>query len=101
MAAKEDEATLLPAGATRSDGSPLKPGSLEADISLEHKIKQAGSRPPPLVPELATAFVVATMLASFCIGLIFGWGPFAAILQEEGVYEQYCAGTHAEPQTLI
>ena len=31
------------------------------------------------------------MLASFCIGLIFGWGPFAKILEAEGVAAHMCS----------
>lgn len=52
---------------------------------------------PPSKGPTAKAFIGVTMLASFCIGLIFGWGPFAKILEEEGVAAAACGADAARP----
>ena len=94
-----EETTLLAPHELRSDDVPTTPSATElmildreADVALEDAIKsKAAQGPAPLPQWMPTCFVVVTVLASFCIGLIFGWGPFAAILLEEGVGSGSCA----------
>ena len=109
---------LLDPAATRSD-SPLR--DVAADRALESAIKEGAAARLHLRPArslsscfsvrpshgeglLTVLFLSATALASLCIGLIFGWGPFARILQDEGVGNASCdqrEPTPCESQTVI
>ena len=46
---------------------------------------------------IRVAFLGVTMLAALCIGLVFGWGPFAKILEEEGVGAAACGADARRP----
>ena len=87
------QTSLLTPSVQRSD-SPFK--NVTADIAQEGEIRSAAvqSRVPTIV---SAAFVSVTMLSAFCIGLIFGWGPLAKILEGEGVYADHCAAGEPTP----
>lgn len=69
-------------------GSPLR--NVTADIELEAQIRAAARKPREVPPLVEGAFVLVTLLSAFCIGLIFGWGPFSKLLEAEGVYADRC-----------
>ena len=70
----------------------------EADVALEDAIKSKAAQGPALLPQwMPTCFVVVTVLASFCIGLIFGWGPFPRYFLTRRRLRQLRAGRHNLP----
>ena len=103
---KRDYAPLLSPSAPRSEqsvsnasvaaGGPQQPAettspvrvvieaNLQHDLEEEAAIRTRAVRPwhqPAL-----SYFLALTMVASLCIGLVFGWPSFALILEAEGVY---------------
>ena len=67
---------------------------IAADVALEASIRAAARGPPRWI---RAAFMATTVLASLCIGIVLGWGPFSSILEAEGVYEETCAPGEATP----
>ena len=93
------DASLLSPHAPRSDGGRAVI-NLEADKALELSIKTAAATPkklPPIPQAISVAFIVVTMLVAFCIGLIYGWGPFEKILEDEKIYADNCAPDEPQP----
>ena len=45
-------------------------------------------------------FIGVTCLAALCIGLTFGWGPFATIMEGEGVFASLCDSSGTADESI-
>lgn len=88
----EDHVALLHQNVPRSDnGSPIVKRS--SDVDLEQQIKRRAEMPKGERLAGALPFLVVTFLCAFQAGLVFGWAPFATMLEAEGVYASKCPAT--------
>ena len=84
--------------------SPLR--NVQADIAEEDSIRAAAAKSQiepltPPAPLLLFGFLALTMMASLCIGIVFGWPSIASILESVGIYGGADEETRAVRLTLL